>query len=554
MPVISYAGRTDVGRHRDHNEDAYGLPRQMGISPEQVAAMGVLLVVADGMGGRAAGEEASRLAVHTLYKQFYADLQPDRRAAMAAALAVANAAIKSAGEQDLSRAGMGSTVVALVAAGNKAFVAHAGDSRVYRLRGGKLERLTRDHTWVAESVAAGVLTEAEAANHPYRHSLTRALGLEATVQPTLSEWFDLAAGDRFLLCSDGLTNELAEKMLPQWLGAAPPQEAAARLVEQARRAGGRDNITAVVAAAGNGAAATPVAAGGDHGRRFALVMIAILAVALTAAAAAVWVPQLLQVFMPTSTHTATALASSTPTATPTATRKPTSTVAPTATPTDTMTPTASPTPTATPTFTTTPTATATVTPTATPTPFYWTALRDTTITGLDESTLAKLKNEGLCKSTDSGDTCSINPDRFGLYLEGKVGKSTVFLPDLAEHIIFRQIDWKSRDLRNFSIGQRVGIVWRYDGKEWQALLINPLSSSTYSSPVCAKPVSPPNFTGCSDANTPMTAWRARLRGLPQLDVVLEPGTWPQYGGVYRFVPLSGYLFVLNPALNTEYRP
>ena len=133
---------------------------------------------------------------------------------------------------------MGSTLVALVCHNNQAFVAHAGDSRAYRLRGGKLEQLTNDHTWVAESVAAKVITEAEAANHPYRHSLTRALGLETTVNPTLSEWFPLSPGDRFLLCSDGLTNEVKESDLARLLGEGSLNQAAARLVKRARRAGG----------------------------------------------------------------------------------------------------------------------------------------------------------------------------------------------------------------------------------------------------------------------------------------------------------------------------
>ena len=104
MSRVDYAGRTDTGRVRDHNEDAYGLPNEMGVSLTQAAALGVLLVVADGMGGRAAGEEASRLAVRTLYERFYADPQPDRRAALGMAIAAANAAMKAAGEADLNKA------------------------------------------------------------------------------------------------------------------------------------------------------------------------------------------------------------------------------------------------------------------------------------------------------------------------------------------------------------------------------------------------------------------------------------------------------------------
>lgn len=570
-----YAGHSDIGRHRDHNEDTYGLPNMLGVSPAQTASQGTLLVVADGMGGRAAGEEASALAVRTLFNRYYADPQPDRRAAMSAALAAANTAVKLAGEDDLNKAGMGSTLAAMVAAGDKAFVAHAGDSRVYRLRGGKLERLTNDHTWVAESVAAGVITEAEAANHPYRHSLTRALGLETTLNPTLSDWFPLAAGDRYLLCSDGLTNELREADLARWLRESSPDQAAAQLVEQARRAGGRDNITAVTAAVGgDGGAIVPSAAkaAGSNGRRNWPLLLAGGVIGLvTFIGVLIGLNELVRPPIPTATPVVQAIIE---TATPTAinTRPPTSTIAATSTPAPTDTPTATPTDTLTPTPTATHTSTATPTPTitpspsptSTPTPVKWVVLRDSEIIGLDPGTIESLREQNLCSSV-SDSACTLTSDVFGLSLEGVVVDSEL-QPELEGHEVLLQKAWNldNVDIVGDFADQRVRVIWRYDDsrKDWVALLFTPLEGVSPQERCLANGQRPDfNFICVKNGIPPAATWRARLypqdvsAERPPL-VLLEAGTWnwKRDDAVYEFDPLTNLRFEMDPSLETVYRP
>lgn len=375
---LIYAGNTDKGKVRDHNEDSYGTPLRLRVPAERVASLGTLLVVADGMGGRAAGEEASRMVIQQLFDRYYADERADRCAALAAALAEANAAIHAAGEADLARAGMASTVVALVLKDSQAFTAHAGDSRIYRWRGGQpLEQLTEDHTWVGENVKAGVLTKAEAANHPYRHAITRALGLEATVAPDISDWFAVQPGDRFLLCSDGLTNEVDDARLAQGLSTGAPQPIVDAFIAQARKAGGRDNITAIVAvinggdgSAASGSAAKAAAAAGRRQGCGLSLMMGLLAVGIVSVAAVLVGMSVLKGGREVSTPTPTRkiLVAAAPPHTPTLTPLPTSTIAPTMPkPTETLTRTPRPTATASFTPTTTPSRTATLSssPTAT---------------------------------------------------------------------------------------------------------------------------------------------------------------------------------------------
>lgn len=549
-----YAGRTDVGRHRDHNEDAYGLPNQLGISPAQMAGQGMLLVVADGMGGRAAGEEASALAVHTLFARFYADPQPDRRAALSAALAAANTAVKSAGEDDLSKAGMGSTVAALVIAGDKYLVAHAGDSRIYRLRAGKLEPLTIDHTWVAESVAANVITEAEAANHPYRHSLTRALGLETTLNPTVSDWHPLAAGDRFLLCSDGLTNELTEAEIARLLGEGSPDQAATRLVERARRAGGRDNITAVAAAIGNGGAAIAPApkAAGSNGRRNWPLLLAGGVVGLVVFALVISGLGKLIRPKPTATPAVQAMIQTTTPSTTSTTRPPTSTVAPlTPTPTPTHTPTFTPTPTATSTPTQTPTHTPT--PTATPTRLRWEDLASFPVALDSEAQEAIQDNaEQLCQNYEAEQRqCDLAPATVKLLVGGQLRVSDQRVePDWGEQSTFVPRDWILPE--GSAPRQRSHVTVMYEMSLWRALLVL-FNYDKEGGGLCTS-------SGCSDpAWTSEPGWLLTpTRGADgsDLEVILEAGQWrhsPATPDKVQFVPLSGLRFRLDPSTST-YQP
>ena len=216
---------TDIGLVRERNEDGYL------VRPP-------LFAVADGMGGHRGGEVASRLALETLDRPGAAPLAERVREA--------NRVVYERSMLDRSVAGMGTTLTAAALEGDRLRLAHVGDSRAYLLREGRLERLTEDHTMVHRMVREGRLTEEEAAWHPYRSVLTRALGTEPDV-PVDEAVVEVRPGDRVLLCTDGLTSMVPDARIGQILRAtADPQEAADRLVEEAIAAGGLDNVTVVV--------------------------------------------------------------------------------------------------------------------------------------------------------------------------------------------------------------------------------------------------------------------------------------------------------------------
>jgi len=219
---------TDIGRHRERNEDAY-----LRDDP--------LFAVADGMGGHRGGEVASKLALETLEHTFR-----HGGGGLADQVREANRAVFERSLLDRAVAGMGTTLTAAVVEGDQVRLAHVGDSRAYLLRAGELKLLTEDHTLVHQMVEQGEITEAEAEVHPYRSILTRALGVDPQVQVD-EGLVDVRKGDRILLCTDGLTGMLTEEQVREILqGAGHPQDAADRLVRAANRAGGIDNITAVV--------------------------------------------------------------------------------------------------------------------------------------------------------------------------------------------------------------------------------------------------------------------------------------------------------------------
>ena len=223
--------RTDTGRQRRGNEDSS-------------FARAPLFVVADGMGGAQAGEVASRLAVDTFAQGLPDDGGAEER--LATRVREANGVIyeRAHSEQDL--AGMGTTLTAAYLEDTHVAIAHVGDSRAYLFRDGTLKRLTQDHSLVDELVREGKLTEEQAAEHPQRSIITRALGPEATV--AVDTWrYPVRAGDVLLLCSDGLTSMISEQRITQILGENPSLESAAdRLIDAANAAGGRDNITVVL--------------------------------------------------------------------------------------------------------------------------------------------------------------------------------------------------------------------------------------------------------------------------------------------------------------------
>jgi serine/threonine protein phosphatase PrpC len=226
---------TDVGRVRGHNEDS-------------LLDDGPVFAVADGLGGHAAGEVASRLAVEALAALV---AEPATRPEdVASVLHDANARILSSEREHPQQQGMGTTVTGLTLAdtGDREqwVVFNIGDSRVYRLAEHRLEQVTRDHSEVRELVDAGLLDPSEAARHPLRNVITRSLGRDPAPDPDV--WvLTPSAGERFLVCSDGLTNELDDREILQLLSEHPdPQSAADELVGAALRAGGRDNVSVVV--------------------------------------------------------------------------------------------------------------------------------------------------------------------------------------------------------------------------------------------------------------------------------------------------------------------
>lgn len=242
MHVTAYAD-THVGLVRDSNEDAYHCGE-------------VVFAVADGLGGHAAGEVASGMAVEHL-AAFEPD--PDAGAAglqegLAETLRAANRAVHAAA-RDPERAGMGTTVTAAALADGRVVLAHVGDSRAYLLRGGTLQQLTTDHTAAQYAVEAGYLTPEQAAARPERHMLSRAVGLEPEVTVDTPPPRELQAGDWLLLCSDGLTEPVEEPAIATILDAHPdPADACGALVQAALDGGAPDNVTVLLVRVDQGAA------------------------------------------------------------------------------------------------------------------------------------------------------------------------------------------------------------------------------------------------------------------------------------------------------------
>ena len=227
---------TDIGRVRQLNEDSCYQPER----GERFCA------VADGMGGHNAGEVASALAVKT-YADYMRAVERITAEALRAAVVRANDAVYRASQESPEVSGMGTTFSALAMEGKCAFIAHVGDSRIYLIRRGALMQVTMDHTLVEEMVLKGLITVREARVHPKRNIITRALGTEPRVDIDMLQ-LDLRPGDIFFLCSDGLTNHVAERdILRVTLGESDWQEKLRKLVAVALENGGQDNITAMFA-------------------------------------------------------------------------------------------------------------------------------------------------------------------------------------------------------------------------------------------------------------------------------------------------------------------
>ena len=230
------AALTDCGSVRPSNEDSFGISIEHGV-----------YVVCDGMGGAAAGEVASSLAVGEVLRLLdERDGATPLETAVAEAVRDANEAIYSRAEVDFQLNGMGTTLAGLVTEGQRVLVFNVGDSRCYRLRKRKLEQISQDHSLVEEQVRMGRITHEEALLSPLRNVITRALGTQPSVDPDLFE-LEAEAGDIFLLCSDGLTGEVPDVQIEALLSAELPlDEICANLVDAANLAGGHDNITCLL--------------------------------------------------------------------------------------------------------------------------------------------------------------------------------------------------------------------------------------------------------------------------------------------------------------------
>ena len=247
---IEVAGETNVGMKRNHNEDNFSIIEDSG-----------LYVVADGMGGHASGEVASKMAVDSIKEFFAATAQDPERTwpykmdrskgyeenRLITGIKLANLRIYETAQREAGKRGMGTTIVVMFAVEEGVYIAHVGDSRGYRVRDGKIEQVTEDHSLLNDYIKMKRLTAEEIANFPHKNVIVRALGMKDTVK--VDTCFEAPrAGDIYVLCSDGLTGPVEDpEMLSIITGQPDLKSAASKLIERANENGGPDNITAILA-------------------------------------------------------------------------------------------------------------------------------------------------------------------------------------------------------------------------------------------------------------------------------------------------------------------
>src|SRR5437588_5089939 len=224
---LDVAQLKDVGRKREHNEDnmAYVIPKDLQVMTKK----GALFIVADGMGGHAAGEVASEIAVDTVSNAYYQDENDDVQASLLQSIRRANAAIHQRAAENMLRSGMGTTCVAAVLRGNMAYIANVGDSRAYLVRNGQVKQISQDHSWVYEQVRAGLLTEDQARTHAQRNVITRSLGTQVEVEIDVFHE-QLQDKDALVLCTDGLSGLVGDDELLKIVEQFLPQESVYHLV------------------------------------------------------------------------------------------------------------------------------------------------------------------------------------------------------------------------------------------------------------------------------------------------------------------------------------
>lgn len=246
---VEVAGETNVGKKRNHNEDNLAILSEYG-----------LYIVADGMGGHASGEVASKMAVDTLREFFSATADDPERTwpykmdrskgyeenRLITGIKLANLRIYESAQRDPRQRGMGTTIVAVFTVEDGVYVAHVGDSRIYRIRDNKIEQLTEDHSLLNDYIKMKRLTPEEIANFPHKNVIVRALGMKDTVKVD-TRFETPRAGDVLLLCSDGLSGPVDDEQILAIVTNAPDLKTAAkRLIDRANENGGPDNITCVL--------------------------------------------------------------------------------------------------------------------------------------------------------------------------------------------------------------------------------------------------------------------------------------------------------------------
>jgi PPM family protein phosphatase len=242
---IEVAAATDVGCQRQNNEDSY-LYWEPADEPD-FQRKGRLAIVADGMGGHEGGQEASRIAIEAIQEAYAADSGDNPQSGLVDGFRQAHEMVNRYATQHLHLRGMGTTATAIALPGNRLYFAHIGDSRLYRVHGQQISRLTRDHSYVGRLFENGVISAEEAEVHPQRHILTAALGTGPEIPPDMPDHpIMLESGDALVLCTDGLWGLVSDQEIRQIVDANSVADACGKLIEIAKQRGGPDNITLIV--------------------------------------------------------------------------------------------------------------------------------------------------------------------------------------------------------------------------------------------------------------------------------------------------------------------